>query len=173
MRMTAGLDEGPILGSAETRIDQMDTAGTLHDRLARMGAGLMISTLAKVERRQEIEAPQAMEGAIYARKIRPSECRIVWERPAGRVDGQIRGLAPSPGAWFVVDGERGPIRVKALLSRCEDGAGSPGELLDDRLLVACGEGAVRILRVQREARAPQDAEAFLRGLPLVAGVRLG
>jgi len=115
---------------------------------------------------------QAEEGALYARKIKPAEARIRWDRPAVRTDRQIRGLSPFPGAWFLAPSERGPVRVKALLSRAEEGEGEPGELLDDALLVACGEGAVRILRAQREGRAPQGAEAFLRGFPLREGQRL-
>jgi methionyl-tRNA formyltransferase len=116
--------------------------------------------------------PQPEEGAVYARKIKPAEARIRWERPAARTDRQIRGLSPFPGAWFQAPSERGPVRVKALLSRAEEGEGEPGEILDDGLLIACGEGAVRILRAQREGRAPQGAEAFLRGFPLRQGQRL-
>ncbi len=179
MRMTVGLDEGPVLGSCETRIDRADTAATLHDRLARLGAQLMVETLARLERGEAVERPQPEVGVTYARKIRPSETRIRWSAPAARVDGQIRGLSPFPGAWFTLPTPRGPVRVKALMSTVEaaDGVGgatgaAPGEVLDDRLLVACGEGAVRLTRLQREGRAAQDAEAFLRGLSIAPGVRL-
>jgi methionyl-tRNA formyltransferase len=172
MRMTPGLDEGPVLASFSTRIDTLDTAGTLHDRLSIAGAGLMAETIAAVAAGVAHPLPQAPEGATYARKIRAAEARIRWDRPATRVSRQIQGLSPSPGAWFEAPSERGAVRVKALLCVAEDGEGPPGEVLDDRLLIACREGAVRILRAQREGRAPQDAEIFLRGFPIGAGLRL-
>ncbi len=172
MRMTEGLDEGPVLGEARTPIGPLDTAGTLHDRLASAGARLMVEILGKVERGEARETSQPAEGATYARKIKPGEARIRWDRPACEVDRQIRGLSPFPGAWFMAPTPRGPMRVKALLSRCEDAGGAPGEVLDDGLLVACGTGAVRILRGQREGRAPREAAAFLRGFPLGPGSRL-
>lgn len=173
MRMTAGLDEGPVLASFTSRIDALDTAGSLHDRLAAAGAALMVQAMDEVARGVARPLPQPEEGAVYARKIKPAEARIRWERPAARTDRQIRGLSPFPGAWFLAPSERGPVRVKALLSRTEEGEGEPGEILDDDLLIASGEGAVRILRAQREGRAPQSAEAFLRGFPLRPGQRLG
>ncbi|MGI8840490.1 MAG: methionyl-tRNA formyltransferase [Caulobacteraceae bacterium] len=172
MRMAEGLDEGPVLGEARTPIGALDTAGTLHDRLAGAGATLMVETLARVERGEARETPQPAEGATYAKKLKPAEARIRWDRPADEIDRQIRGFSPFPGAWFVASTPRGPLRVKALLSRCEDAGGAPGEILDDDLLVACGTGAVRILGAQREGRAPQEAAAFLRGFPLDCGSRL-
>jgi methionyl-tRNA formyltransferase len=172
MRMTAGLDEGPVIASTRLRIDALDTAGTLHDRLAAAGASLMAEALELVARGAARETPQAAEGASYARKIKPPETRIRWERPSPRVDGQIRGLSPAPGAWFMAPGERGPVRVKALLSARAEGDGEPGLVLDDNLLIACGAGAVRILRLQREGRGAQDAELFLRGFPVPAGTLL-
>lgn len=170
MRMTEGLDEGPVLLSAETPIGWDDTAGTLTDRLADLGARLMVDALARLEGGEAIETAQAAEGMTYARKIRPEEARIDWSRPAVEVDRCIRGLSPAPGAWFAApDGSR----VKVLLSRASRGDGRSGEVLDDRLRVACGEGAVRLLRLQREGREPQDAAEFLRGFPLPAGAVLG
>jgi methionyl-tRNA formyltransferase len=169
MRMTAGLDEGPVLGRTTTRIDALDTAGSLHDRLAIAGAALMADAMDKLARGEVEAAPQPDDGATYARKIKPAEARIRWDRPAERVDRQIRGLSPSPGAWFLAPTERGPVRVKALLSCFEEGQGEPGQVLDHGLLIACSEGAVRILRAQREGRAAQDAADFLRGFPLRAG----
>ncbi|MEP6966768.1 MAG: methionyl-tRNA formyltransferase [Pseudomonadota bacterium] len=172
MRMTPGLDDGPVLASATTPIDALDTAGTLHDRLARLGAGLMAETMAAMARGAAVARPQSEEGATYARKIRRSEARIHWDRPAEQVDRQIRGLSPFPGAWFLAPSDRGPKRVKALLSRVEDGAGEPGAALDDGLLIACGSRAVRILRAQREGRGAADAAAFLRGFSIPSGARL-
>ena len=172
MRMTEGLDEGPVLASETLRIGPLDTAGTMHDRMAAAGAELLARTLAAVERGEARETPQAVDGVTYAKKIRPKEARIDWSRPGAEVDCKIRGLSPFPGAWFILATEKGPARVKALLSAFEDLDGAPGEVLDDRLLVGTGEGAVRLLRVQREGRGPQDAEAFLRGTPVPAGTRL-
>jgi len=172
MRMTEGLDEGPVLGEARTRIDALDTAGTLHDRLAPTGAALMVEVLARLERGEAIEAPQPAAGATYAKKLKSAEARIRWDRPATEIDRRIRGLSPFPGAWFMAPSPRGAARVKALLSRFEDASGAAGEVLDDALLIACATGAVRLLRLQREGRAPQDAADFLRGFPLPAGSRL-
>jgi len=173
MRMTEGLDEGPVLASETVRIGPLDTAGTIHDRMAAVGAELLARTLEAVARGEAVETPQSEEGLTYAKKIRPKEARIDWTKPASQVDCKIRGLSPFPGAWFEAPSEKGPVRVKVLLSRFEDAAGEPGVLLDDALLVACGEGAVRLLRVQREGKGPQDAEIFLRGFPLKRGARLG
>ena len=170
MRLTEGLDEGPVLAEARLRIDALDTAGTLHDRLAVAGAELMARTLPLIEAGTAAEVAQAEEGVTYARKIRNSETRIRWNRPAARVDCQIRGLSPFPGAWFMAEGERGPVRVKALLSTVADGEGAPGEVLDpEALVIACRTGAVRLLTVQREGRSAQDAAEFARGFRL-AGV---
>jgi methionyl-tRNA formyltransferase len=172
MRMSEGLDEGPVLLSTTVAIAEDDTAATLHARLAAAGAALLPVALAAIARGGAVETPQAAEGATYARKIKPAEARIDWSRPARELDCHIRGLSPFPGAWFEVETPKGTVRVKALLSRPSLGSGPPGGLLDDGLKVACGEGAIRLLRLQREGRAAQDAEGFLRGLPLAAGMRL-
>src|SRR5579863_94082 len=172
MRMDEGLDTGPTLLRSTTRIDSLDTAGALSERLAGLGAELIIDALAQLDRGAAVFTPQPDDGATYARKIRPAEARIRWDRSAERVDRQIRGLSPFPGAWFEAPGPKGPVRVKALLSRLEDGGGEPGEVLTGGLRVACGEGAVRILKAQREGRAAQDAADFLRGFPLARGARL-
>ncbi|MBV8593473.1 MAG: methionyl-tRNA formyltransferase [Caulobacteraceae bacterium] len=172
MRMTEGLDEGPVLATETLRIGPLDTAGTVHDRMAEAGAELLVRTLAAIETGTARETPQADEGATYAKKIRPKEARIDWSKPAAEIDRKIRGLSPFPGAWFELATDRGPVRVKALLSRLEEGEGAPGKVLDEALLVAGGEGAVRLLRLQREGRSAQDAEAFLRGSKVLRGARL-
>jgi methionyl-tRNA formyltransferase len=172
MRMTEGLDEGPVLASESVRIDALETAGTLHDRLSLVGAGLLARTLAEVALGVARETPQPQDGVIYAKKIRVKEARLRWARPAVELDRKIRGLSPFPGAWFELRTDKGPVRVKALLSRVEEGKGAPGLVLDEALLVACGEGAVRLLRVQRDGRGPQEAADFLRGRPVAAGTQL-
>lgn len=169
MRMSLGLDEGAVLATETVRIGPLDTAGTLHDRLAEAGARLLPSTLAAIAAGTAVETPQAAEGVTYAKKIRPAEARIDWSRPAVEVDLHIRGLSPFPGAWFEAPSEKGPVRVKALLSRVEEATGPAGTTLDDGLLIACGAGAVRLLRAQREGRSAQDAADFLRGFPVAAG----
>jgi methionyl-tRNA formyltransferase len=169
MRMEEGLDTGPILASAETAIEFDDNASTLHDKLAALGPPLLIETLAKLERGEAHETPQSDEGATYAHKITPNEGRIDWSLPAREIENKIRGLAPSPGAWFEHDG----ARVKVLSARLGQGEGAPGEALDDALLIACGENALRLLSVQKEGRAAMDAQAFLRGASVPAGTRLG
>jgi len=172
MRMTEGLDEGPVLATATTRIGPLDTAGDIHDRLARLGADLLAGSLPQIEAGELKAVPQAEEGVTYAKKIRPKEARIDWSKPAAVVDGQIRGLSPFPGAWFTAQTEKGPVRVKVLACRREEGEGAPGEVLDEDLLVACGEGAVRLMRLQREGRGPQESDVFLRGFPLPPGTKL-
>lgn len=173
MRMSEGLDEGPILMSEQVRIDRLETAGTLHDKLAAVGARLLPVALAAVERGGAIETPQATDGVTYAKKIKSAEARIDWSRPAAEVDAHIRGLSPFPGAWFEAPSDKGPVRVKALLSRIEDHDGAPGEVLDDNLLIACGDGSVRLLKAQREGKGAQDAEVFTRGFPIAPGTMLG
>jgi methionyl-tRNA formyltransferase len=177
MRMTEGLDEGPVVASATLRIDALETAASLHDRLAAAGAELIVAALADIAAGRAVETPQPQEGVTYAKKLSAKFARLDWSKPGRVLDGKIRGYSPSPGAWFELPSDKGPVRVKALLSTFEDlgaePAGEPGVTLDDRLLVGTGEGAVRLLRVQREGRGPQDAEVFLRGTPVPAGTRLG
>jgi len=172
MRMSEGLDEGPVLMGEQVRIDALETAGTLHDKLAIVGSRMLPVALAAIERGGARETPQAEEGVTYAKKIKAAEARIDWTRPAAEVDRHIRGLSPFPGAWFEAPSEKGPVRVKALLSRVEDAEGAPGAVLDDNLLIACGDGAVRLLKAQREGKGAQEAEVFVRGFPLATGTVL-
>ncbi|WP_269515544.1 methionyl-tRNA formyltransferase [Brevundimonas subvibrioides] len=173
MRMSEGLDEGAILLSEVLPIAPDDTAATLSDRMATTGATLWTRALAAIERGGVTETEQVGE-ATYARKITPAEARIDWTRPAAGLDCHIRGLSPFPGAWFEAPGPDGPVRVKALMSMPSlKGAGAPGEVLDGALLIGTGDGAVRLLRVQREGKAAQDPADFLRGFPLPVGTVLG
>ncbi len=178
MRMEAGLDTGPVLLSETVPIHEDDTSGSLHDRLAHVGAQLLPRALAAIERGVAVETPQAEHGVTYAHKIEKGEARIDWARPALEIDRQIRGLSPFPGAWFQMPGDKGPVRVKALLSRVADrpmtdGDARPGMVLNETgLVVVCADGAVELLRVQREGRKVQSGEEFLRGAPHLAGGRL-
>lgn len=172
MRMSEGLDEGPILLSEVLDIRPDDTAASLSERMSHTGASLWPRALAAIERGGASGTEQAGE-PTYARKITPAEARIDWTRPAAEVDARIRGLSPFPGAWFEVEAEDGPVRIKALMSRVSArGAGAPGEVLDGDLRIACGEGVVRLLRVQRAGKAAQAADEMLRGFPLPAGTVL-
>lgn len=165
MRMEEGLDTGPILMRARTPIAASDTAQSLHDRLSALGAPLLVEALSAVERGDATQTPQPAEGVLYAEKISSREARIDWTEPGALIDRRIRALSPFPGAWFEMDGPRGRERVKALMSRNAPGAGAPGALLsaDGALIVACGDGAVELLRVQRAGRSAQNADEFLRG----------
>ncbi|MFP4274721.1 MAG: methionyl-tRNA formyltransferase [Paracoccaceae bacterium] len=167
MRMEAGLDTGPVLLRGATPIGPEDTSASLHDRLSEIGARLIVETLARLD--QLKEEPQPETGVTYAAKIDKAEAAVDWMAPARDVDRRIRGLSPFPGAWTLIGGER----VKVLDSRLANGEGRPGEVLDARLRVACGEGAVRLVRLQRAGRAAQEADEFLRGWPVPVGTVLG
>jgi len=168
MRMEPGLDTGPVLMSEATPIGPEDTTGDLHDRLAEMGARLIVQALAGLE--GLVPRPQPDAGVTYAAKIDKAEARIDWTRPAAEVDRHIRGLSPFPGAWCLAAGER----LKLLRARLAEGEGAPGEILsaDDGLVVACGSGAVAVLEAQRQGRRPLTAAELLRGLDLAPGARL-
>ena len=172
MHMEEGLDTGPVAMSERVAIGPDMTAGELSEKLAALGADLMVRALAALSRGVLNFTPQATEGATYARKIDKGETRIVWTWPWREVHDHIRGLAPFPGAWFEIAVEGKPVRVKVLRTTRGEGSGPPGTLLDDQLTIACGDGAVRILELQRAGRHAMKAQEFLRGTPLVAGARL-
>ncbi|MBA4789023.1 MAG: methionyl-tRNA formyltransferase [Rhizobiales bacterium] len=171
MRMEAGLDTGPVGLLERIAIGPDMTAGELHDRMMVLGADLMARALAALERGGLHFTPQPEEGVLYARKIEKAEAKIDWSLPAAEVHNRIRGLSPFPGAWFALeDGSR----VKVLRSTLAAGSGAPGTVLaGEGLAIACGEGAVRLLDLQKAGKQPMGAEAFLRGNPLPAGSRLG
>jgi len=171
MRMSEGLDEGAILLSEVMDIRPDDTAASLSERMSHIGAGLWPRALAAIERGGVTGTEQTGE-PTYARKITSAEARIDWTRPAADVDAHIRGLSPFPGAWFEVAAPDGPIRIKALMSQVAEGSAAPGTVLDDALTVACGQGAVRLTRVQRAGKAAQSSVEMLRGLALPSGTVL-
>ena len=173
MVMEEGLDTGPVLATARTPIGPEDTASMVHDRLAALGAPLMVEALAAFADGRLAPQAQSEDGVTYAAKITPAETRIDWTAPASVVDAHIRGLSLFPGAWFTLASDKGPVRVKALGSRLVTGSGAPGEVLDEALTIACGTGAVQLTLLQREGRQALPAADFLRGTPLKAGDRLG
>ena len=166
MQMEAGLDTGPVLSRAATPIGADETTDQLHDRLAKIGAELIVGTLAKLP--SLTPKPQPEDGVTYAHKIDKAEAAIDWTRSADEVDRQIRGLSPFPGAWFEAEG----VRIKVLDSQLANGNGAPGEVLDDTLTVACGTGAVQLMRLQRAGKGAQDADVFLRGTQMPRGTQL-
>jgi methionyl-tRNA formyltransferase len=169
MRMDEGLDTGPVGLVDAMPIGPEDTAGDVHDRMMRVGADLMGRALAALERGTLNFTPQAPDGVTYAKKIEKAETRVDFTLPAPAVHNHIRGLSPFPGAWFEVEVQGRPVRVKALRSTLVPGSSASGTILDDNLTIACEDGAERLLLVQREGKAPTDGAAFLRG---AAGARV-
>lgn len=172
MRMEAGLDTGPICLADMVRIDGDMTAGQLHDRLAHVGADLMVRALAALARGSLEEVQQAEDGVTYAAKIEKAESAIDFAKSATDVHNHIRGLSPFPGAWFEIDHDGKRERIKVLRSEvlAQDGnLGLPGTMIDDRLAIACGEGAVRCLELQRAGRKPMRLDDFLRGMSIEKG----
>ena len=166
MQMEAGLDTGPVLLRKATEIGAEETTEELHDRLSEIGAAAIVEALGRLD--DLVPEAQAEEGITYAAKIDKAEAQVDWNAPAVEVDRKIRGLSPFPGAWCEIDGQR----VKLLASQLAGGHGAAGEVLDDALTVACGEGAVRLLRLQRAGKGAQDVDVFLRGFPVVRGAIL-
>jgi len=173
MMMDAGLDTGDIAMAERVTITDAMTAADLHDALAPLGADLMVRAIGALERGMLQFRPQGGEGVTYAAKIDKAETRIDWNRPARDVLRHIHGLSPFPGAWCEMTLEGAAQRVKILRGEIAGGSGTPGELLDDRLTVACRQGALRILQLQRSGKQPMKAEEFLRGTPIRATARLG
>jgi methionyl-tRNA formyltransferase len=169
MSMEEGLDTGPVAMAERVPIGPDMTAGELHDKLAPLGADLMLRALGALERDTLSLTPQSETGVTYADKIQKGETRIEWAKPWQDVHNHIRGLSPFPGAWFELGEGRSVVRVKVLRTTKGEGGGAPGTLLDDNLTIACGSGAVRILELQRAGKQPMKAEEFLRGTPLRAG----
>ncbi|GGD97959.1 methionyl-tRNA formyltransferase [Tsuneonella deserti] len=166
MRMEAGLDTGPMLAFARVPIADK-TAGELTEELAEIGAQLMVGTLIDLPALHALEQNDAE--ATYAPKIDKAEARIEWTGDAETIERKVRGLAPFPGAWFELDGER----IKVLKAQVVPREGKPGTTLDDRLTIACGFAALRPLRIQRAGKPAMDVESFLRGKPIPSGTLIG
>jgi methionyl-tRNA formyltransferase len=169
MRMEEGLDTGPMAMAERVPIGDDMTAGELHDALSRLGADLMVRALGALERGSLQFTPQPAAGFTYAAKIDKAETRIDWRRPWRTVHDHIRGLSPFPGAWCELPSAG---RTRIVRSTRGEGTGTAGAVLDHRLTIACGEGAVRIVELQRAGGRPMSAEEFLRGTPVAPGLRL-
>ena len=168
MRMEAGLDTGPVAMSEKLAIGPDMTAGELHDALAQLGSDLIHRALSALARGALNFTPQSDQGATYATKIAKSETQIDWSVAAQDVHNHIRGLSPHPGAWFEYKGER----IKVLRSALGQEKGSPASVLDNKLTIACGEGSLRLLTLQRPGKQAMSAEEFLRGFPVSPGEKL-
>lgn len=173
MRMEEGLDTGPVAMVERVAIGPDMTGGELHDRLAMLGADLMVRALAALSRGALGFVPQPAEGVTYARKLTNEDTRIDWSRPAKEVHDLVRGLSPVSGAFSTLDSGRGAERLRVLRGAPVDGSGPPGTALDDALTIACGEGALRLLEVQKAGSKAMRADEFLRGVRVPAGTRLG
>ncbi len=177
MQMEAGLDTGPVAMMERLPILPEMIFGELHDRLMGLGADLMVRALAALARGSLQFRPQAITGITYAAKISKAEARIDWSQPASVVHNHIRGLSPFPGAYFEADWGQGPVRVKVLRSQLADDRNrgediAAGTFLDEILTIACGEGAIRLIEVQRAGKAPMSAEMFQRGNKITPGLRV-
>ena len=171
MKMDAGLDTGEVAMVERIAISDAMTASDLHAVLARRGADLMVRAMAALERGALELTRQCEAGVTYAAKIDKAEARIDWNRSARAVLRHVHGLSPFPGAWSEIAGEGEQARLKILRCELASGMGAAGAVLDDRLAIACGEGAIRIVELQRAGKAPMKAAEFLRGTPLKAGAR--
>src|SRR5258708_1054537 len=172
MKMDVGLDTGDVAMAERMTITDAMTAADVHDALARLGGDLMGRAMGALERGMLQLRKQSEAGVTYAAKIEKAEARIDWSKPARAVLRHIHGLSPFPGAWCEIPIEGEPVRVKILRCAMADGSSAPGEVLDEHLTIACKEGALRILELQRAGKAPMKAEEFLRGTPIKAGVRV-
>jgi methionyl-tRNA formyltransferase len=172
MRMDAGLDTGPVCMAEPLAVPADMTAGMLNDLAARRGADLLVRALGALEHGSLQCHPQPREGVTYAGKIDKAEARIDWSRPAREVHNLIRGLSPAPGAWFEPETKKAE-RVRVLRSEPVSGHGAPGTVLDERLTVACGSGAVRLHMLQRAGKSVLSAADLLRGFPMPPGTVLG
>jgi methionyl-tRNA formyltransferase len=169
MKMDEGLDTGPMAMAERIPIGPDATAGALHDTMAQRGAKLMVIAISALERGSLQLTPQPEAGVIYATKIEKSETRVDWKQPWQKVHDHCRGLSPFPGAWFELAGVG---RVKVLRTTKGSGSGQPGHVLDEQLTIACGEGSVRLVELQRAGAKPMSAHAFLRGTPVARGSEL-
>jgi len=172
MKMDVGLDTGDVAMVERLAITDAMTASDLHDALSPLGGDLMVRAMGALERGMLQLKPQSSDGVTYAAKIDKAEAHIDWNKPARDVLRHIHGLSPFPGAWCEIPLEGAPQRMKILLCEMASGSGEPGAVLDDRLTIACAQGALRIIDLQRAGKQPMKAEEFLRGTPVRPPARL-
>ncbi|WP_407152405.1 methionyl-tRNA formyltransferase [Bradyrhizobium sp. ORS 86] len=172
MKMDVGLDTGDVAMAERLAISDGMTASDLHDALAPLGADLMVRAMGGLERGGLQLTKQSEDGVTYAAKIEKAEAKIDWSKPAHAVLRHIHGLSPFPGAWTELDDGGTPVRLKILRCELASGSGVPGDVLDDNLAIACGDGAIRLLELQREGKARMKAADFLRGTPLKSGAKV-
>ena len=166
MKMDVGLDTGDVAMAERIPVTDAMTAQDVHNALAPLGADLMVRAMGALERGRLQLTKQNEQGVTYAAKIDKQEAKIDWSKTAREVLRHIHGLSPFPGAWFEITIENEPVRIKVLRGEAAKGSGAPGTLLDDKLTIACGEGTIRILELQRAGKPPMKADAFLNGTPL-------
>lgn len=169
MQMEKGLDTGPVAMSEPIEISNNMSAGELHDQMASLGADLMVRALAALARESLTFTPQPEEGATYAKKIEKTETRINFATSAENVHNHIRGLSPSPGAWCEITLGGKAQRVKFLATVRADASGSPGQIVDDQMTIACGDKSIRVLRLQRAGKGPMNVDEYLRGASSLKG----
>jgi methionyl-tRNA formyltransferase len=174
MQMEAGLDTGPVLMGERIKIEADSTSGSLHEDLSKRGAKLMTTALDALADGKLKAEPQAAEGVTYAHKIEKTEARIDWTNSAATLDAHIRGLTPFPGAYFEVPGKNAAERIKVLRAVPVAGKAAPGEILscERGLTIACGQGALKLVEIQRAGKAPMQADECLRGMTVKKGDRL-
>ncbi len=172
MKMDVGLDTGPVALTARVAIGETMTAGELHDALSEAGATLMVEAMGKLEAGDLPLTPQPEEGVVYAAKISKEETHIDFAKPARDVHNHIRGLSPFPGAWFEAEIGGKVERIKVLASVVAEGEGAAGTVIGEDGTIACGSGAMRLVRLQKAGGKPLEAKDFLRGTPLPVGLRL-
>ena len=176
MKMDAGLDTGDIISQEPTPIVPEDTAETLHDRLAQMGADLLVRTIPGYVSGELRPRPQPIEGVTYAPKIKKQDGQIDWTQPARAVWNRVRGLVPWPGTFTFFAGKNGPELLKIWEAQVAEQAGQPGQVLaanEAGIIVGCGQQALRIRQLQRDGGRRLPAAQFLAGCPLAAGMLLG
>jgi methionyl-tRNA formyltransferase len=171
MKMDAGLDTGDVVMTARLPVTDAMTSGDLYEALAPLGADLMVRAMVALAAGELKVTPQSGQGVTYASKIDKTEARIDWTRPAHDVLRHCHGLSPFPGAWCEIPIEGALVRVKVLRCELSNSNGAPGALLDDKLSIACGAGAIRILELQRAGKPPMTSDAFLNGTPLKPPLR--
>jgi methionyl-tRNA formyltransferase len=173
MKMAEGLDTGPVAMVEKMAIGPDLTAGEAHDRLAILGADLMVRAVAALSRGGLTFVEQALDSVAYAKKLTNEECRIDWTRSAAEIHNQIRGLSPFPSAFTYADLGKGPERVKIIRTERIEGSANPGTVIDHHLGIACGQGSLRLLELQKAGAKPMSAETFLRGATLKPGMVIG